>query len=299
MKKIFLVFLIFGINLFAQSSSSTGLSFLKFSFGARNAALGDAGTALSNDVTSLFYNPAKLPYTSNTEIMVMHNEWVQDVRSEVLGVSTFIGKVPLAFGFNITSADNIEIRQIASAEPISTFNAHYFFGSISSGFFITDSITAGASVKYLFESLYTDEAQGWGFDVALNYRSMIEGLELSAAVRNFGTMNALKVEKTKLPAELRIGPSYKFELSNFPLDITAGAEYLKFFDSKDNHLNFGAEFLYDNLLSLRGGYQTGFEARSYTLGLGLQWNKLSFDYAFVPFNSGLGTSNLLSLKIKF
>ena len=61
MKKIILLIFcisILPISIFSQSAGSSGLSFLKFGFGARNVAMGDAGAAASNDVTSLFYNPA-------------------------------------------------------------------------------------------------------------------------------------------------------------------------------------------------------------------------------------------------
>lgn len=58
MKKIILLFVISSVAVFSQSAGKTGLSFLKYGFGARNIAMGDAGTALSNDLTGLFYNPA-------------------------------------------------------------------------------------------------------------------------------------------------------------------------------------------------------------------------------------------------
>ena len=67
------------ISVYSQTAGNSGLSFLKFGFGARNISMGDAGTALSNDLTSLFYNPAKLVFTDESEVMFMHNEWIQAV----------------------------------------------------------------------------------------------------------------------------------------------------------------------------------------------------------------------------
>ena len=80
-------------SLLAQTAGNSGLSFLKLGFGARNIALGDAGTALSTDVTALFYNPAALAINPASEIMLMHNEWIQDVRSEILGARTLIFRI--------------------------------------------------------------------------------------------------------------------------------------------------------------------------------------------------------------
>ncbi len=162
MNKIFLILIISGSVVFSQSAGNTGLAFLKYGFGARNIAMGDAGTALSNDLTGLFYNPAKLPLTNKSEVLFMHNEWIQDVSSEVIGVKTELWSIPIALGFNVTSIDGIEYREIPG-EPISKFDANYFFGSLSTGLFVTDEISFGASLKYLYEGLLNDEATGIWF----------------------------------------------------------------------------------------------------------------------------------------
>ena len=47
MKKIFILLLVSSSVLLAQSAGNTGLSFLKFGFGARNIAMGDAGASAS------------------------------------------------------------------------------------------------------------------------------------------------------------------------------------------------------------------------------------------------------------
>ena len=56
----------------------------------------------------------------------------------------------------------------------------------------------------------------------------------------------------------------------------------------------GVEWPLSATLALRGGYQTG-SRRSLSAGLGLQVRSWRFDYAFVPFASGLGHAHRLSL----
>lgn len=300
MKKIvLLIFLLFSFSLtiFPQSAGSSGLSFLKLGFGARNIAMGDAGTAASNDVTSLFYNPAKLAGNENSEIMFMHNQWIQDIRSELLGVKFNFLNLPLALGINVTSVNDIEVRS-KPGNPEATFNANYFFVSLSTGFHIVKDLSFGVSIKYLYEGLYTDESNGLGFDFGVNYKTYIEGLSLAAAVRNLGSMNRLRVEKTQLPNEFRIGPLYQFNLPS-DFQITAAAEFLKYLQAKDTHFNLGAEVLYNHLIALRGGYQTGYISKGFTGGVGLRWGNLSFDYAISPFQLGLGSGNSISLNFKF
>jgi len=298
MKKILLIFLFSAAFILPQSAGNTGLSFLKYGFGARNISMGDAGTALSNDLTALFYNPAKLALTERSEVLFMHNEWIQDVRSEVIGAKTTIWGLPFALGFNVTSVDGIEFREIPG-EPVTTFDANYFFGSLSTGFFVTDEISLGASIKYLYEGLLNDEASGFGFDFGINYLLPYKGLTASAVLKNIGSMNELRNEATKLPAEVRIGTAYTYSLEDAKFDFTGGVEFQKYLDTEDNHFNFGGEILYNKLIAARAGYQSGYESRGFTAGVGLMWGNLKFDYAFLPFSLGLGNANLFSLQFKF
>ena len=299
MRKILLIIIIASTSLLAQSAGNSGLSFLKLGFGARNMAMGDAGAAASSDVTSLFYNPANLSESSSNQIMLMHNEWIQGVRSEVLGAKTDIYGVPFALGINVTSINDIPIRTQPTTDPIASFNAEYFFGSISTGFHVVDNISFGATIKYLYEGLYVDEATGWGFDFGLNYKTPIDGLRAVAVVRNLGSMNQLRNQDTKLPTEIRIGPNYQFQLPGNKIAIDIAAEFLKYTPTNDAHFNLGAEITYDNMIALRGGYQSNYISKNLTAGLGIMWGNLDFDYAFTPFQYGLGTGNTISLSFKF
>lgn len=298
MIKIFVILFFTASSLIAQSAGNTGLSFLKFGYGARNIAMGDAGTSASNDITSLFYNPSRLASMENSEVFFMHNEWIQDVRSEVIGVRSEVFGLQFALGFNVTTISDIEVRT-RPGEPDTKFDANYFYGSLSTGFDLSDDLSLGGTFKYIYEGMLADEAAGFAFDLGATYQLPYNGFSVSAAIRNLGSMNDLRVESTKLPAEIRIGPAYTFSLSDTKFRFTTVAEYHKYFDDDENHINIGAEVLYDNLIALRGGYQTGYESRDFTAGVGLMWGNLKFDYAFLPFQLGLGSANLFSLQFKF
>ena len=298
MYKTILFVLISFSTMLAQTAGNSGLSFLKMGFGARNIAMGDAGTAISNDVSSLFYNPANLSISNNSQIMIMHNQGIQGIKSELLGVRSSIWGIPFAVGFNVTSIDNIEVRNRPGA-AIASFNAHYFFGSLSTGFHVAQNVAVGITAKYLYEGLYTDQATGWGFDLGTTYQTPLKGLYAAAVIKNLGSMNKLKNDKTKLPTEFRVGPAYKFDFSDSKFAVTTTAELQKYTATTDVHVNVGAEVVYDKLIALRGGYQSGYQAKSFTGGFGLMWGNLEFDYAFQPFSLGLGSANMFSLQFKF
>jgi hypothetical protein len=298
MNKIISIILISITTIFAQSAGNSGMAFLKLGFGARNISMGDVGTEASDDVSAFFYNPARLASDNSNEIMLMHNSWIQGTKSEILGVKTSVWGLPLAFGADITSIGDIQVRTINSDNPDATFSANYFAGSLSTGFNIIDNLDFGATIKYLYEGLYSDEATGWGFDFGLNYKTPIEGLSAAAVFRNLGHMNVLKNESTALPTEFRVGAAYKMDLIE-KFAITAAAEMQKYTPTTDSHINFGAEVLYDNLVALRGGYQSNYESKGFTAGFGLLWGGFRLDYAFQPFTDGLGNANIISLGLKF
>lgn len=298
MKKVIFTILILSSISLAQSAGNTGLAFLKFGYGARNIALGDAGASVSNDLSALYYNPARLVTLDPNQVMFMHSQWIQDVTSEVGGIKWNMFNLPWAVGFNVTSVDDIEVRE-KPGEAISTFNANYFFMSLSSGFKVINDLDFGATVKYIYEGIFNDQSAGYGLDFGLNYITPIKGLTASTVIRNIGSMNNLSEVGTKLPLDFRLGAAYNYNIASTKLDIVATGEFQKYIDNDDIHFNTGAEFLYNNIFAARVGYQTGYEAKGFTAGIGIEWGSLRFDYAYVPFSFGLGDANQFSLQFSF
>ncbi|MCK9210601.1 MAG: PorV/PorQ family protein [Ignavibacteriaceae bacterium] len=296
-KIILLSVFVLPIFSFAQSGGSNGLSFLKIGSGARNIALGDNGAIFANDVSAIFYNPAQLKEGS-PEIIFTHNAWIQDAATELLGVKFSLFNLPIGIGINSTSIKEIEVR--TKPGPVeSTFNSHYFFGSLSTAFSLVDNLSTGITVKYLYEDIFYDNAEGIAFDFGLHYKSPIENLFISGVVKNIGKMNQLQKEATKLPSEIRVGPIYAFDFPEYKLTLQAGAEFQKYLAQNDSHVNFGTEIVYDKMFALRLGYQTNYLSKDISGGLGIYWNQFSFDYAMTPFSYGLGQAQTISIKYTF
>lgn len=280
----------------AQSVGESGLAFLKHGFGSRNIAMGDLGVASSNDLTALNYNPALLAYDKKSQITFSHNSLFQDLSSEMIGVSFDAFGLPFAIGANTTSINNIEVRT-KPGEAEGTFNAHYFFGSISTAYQINPDLSAGATIKYLYENLYSDESTGLAFDFGLSYKNLIGGLTLGASLKNIGSMSSLRSESTELPQDLRIGAAYDFVLSDFIFSATGGfQEYLK---EGTAHAHFGGEISYKENFAVRVGYLSGYDSKNISTGFGVIWKSLNIDYAYVPVKFGLGDSHILSLTYTF
>lgn len=297
-KKIIFILFIAAATIQAQSAGNSGMSFLKLGFGSRNVAMGDIGAASANDISALQYNPALLAKSNSYELIFMHNEWIQDVRSEYLGAGFKLWGIPFAAGFNYSGVSDIEARTLPG-EAQSTFSADYFAATLSSGFYVAENLGIGLSIKYLYEGIFAYDAAGYAFDFGAFYDLTAYNITLGAAVKNLGSMNELRYESTKLPAELRGGAVYKMRLESINSYLTVGSDIVKYLENDDMYYHFGGELFFNDVIAARVGYQAGWESRGLTAGAGLKWGALHFDYALVPFNYDLGTGHTISLKYVF
>ncbi|MBN1301398.1 MAG: PorV/PorQ family protein [Melioribacteraceae bacterium] len=299
MKKLILLVLFLPIIMPAQNAGESGFSFLKIGMSARNLAMSDFGIVGVNDVGSVIYNPAVLTSLEKKQIQIGHNSWIQDLSSENLSASFDLLSLPFALNVNTTSISNIEIRTKPSDTPEGKFDAHYFYTALSTGFNITSQAGAGVSVKYVYENLYSDESNGLAFDFGLMYKNIIEQLDLAASLRNLGSVDELRNVETKLPSDLRIGGAYNIFLSNIGSRLIIIGGFQKYLNVSDTHFHSAAEFNYNDIVSIRFGYVSGYDARDISAGLGIKWDSMNFDYAFTNFNFSLGSAHTISLMYTF
>jgi len=284
--------------MYAQSAGNSGLAFLKFGFGARNVAMSDLGVVGSNDLSALNYNPSLLAVNNKTQLSFTHNSLFQDLSSEMFAGSFSAFGLPIAAGVNTTTISDIEIRTIPG--PVqSTFSAHYFSGSVSTAHELFENFYAGVTFKYIYENLFSDNANGYGFDLGVSYQKIIKGLTLGVALRNLGSMNELRSEATKLPTDLRLGATYDFSLADSKLDFVTLGGFQKYTLQDDSHLHIGGEVVYDKMFALRVGFASGYDSKNISTGFGVYWKGINLDYAYVPIKYGLGDSHIISFIYTF
>ncbi len=139
---------------------------MKIGTGAAEIGLSEAVTSKFVSPFSLSYNPALVSQIEFSSLGLMHNEWIQDLSSDVLVGNTKFFGVPLFITINSTKISNIELRT-RPGEPEATFNAHYFYGGLGTGFILFNDFSFGAQFKYLYENIYVDESNGYAFDFGL------------------------------------------------------------------------------------------------------------------------------------
>ncbi len=291
-KKIMLLALIFTINSFAQNIG-TGLTFLKLGIGARSIAMGEAFTAVTDDNGSTSYNPATLRSASHNEIALMHKEWIEGTTSEYLGTTILGDKFTYAISVLKTSVSDIEIRNMPGPSE-GTFSAKNFALGGTMSLSPADNFSLGVTGKFLYEKIFTDEASGYGIDVGALYKAT-DNFFIGTSILQIGSMSHLRNESSVLPTSWRLGASYG-DAINEEFSFLASLDGNKTFKDSNSHFNFGGEITYNQLIALRVGYQTGYETRSFSTGLGVSYGIVRFDYAFVPFTGGFNSTHTFSVS---
>ncbi len=298
MKKILIFsFIIFQTVCFAQQGAgNSGLSFLKIGVGAGESALAEAVSANIISPFSIYYNPASMSFLNSSNIGFMHNEWIQDVKSEFLLSNFELFEIPIFAIVNSTNISEIEIRT-KPGEKEGSFNAHYLNLGLGTALKLKDNISVGLTLKYLYENIFDYEASGYALDFGLFYKDFYPSLNLGLALRNLGSMSKLNQERTKLPTEIRIGASYLELLKFSEFSFTPSIEFQKYFSTDGIPVLLGIESNYSKMFFVRFGYRTGKELQGFSAGVGFSWKGIQADYAYVPFAESFGSANIFSIFI--
>ncbi len=301
--KPLVVLLAFVCSLAAPSwAQESGLGFLRIGTNAAALGMGDAQVAHSRDAFSTYWNPAGLAAAPTNTVAVAHHVWVGDVRTYALA-SRFRAGASGGVGFFVTAtgSGDLEARD-QPGEPTGLFDAQFLTAGASYGRKL-GPLRAGATLKFLTERIFTDEASGVAVDFGLQLDLMDNLLQFGAAIQNLGEMSELNAQATRLPRLLRVGAAF-FPLRVLTLDDDAPvlntfvtAEVLHSLTDETTQYHFGLSAEVMELVTVRAGYITNDALRDVSFGGGLRYGSFVFDYALLPFAEGFGgTGHILTLS---
>lgn len=271
--------------------------------GTRITAMGGAGAVLSNDLTSLYWNPAGLSQRNHMELEVDHNSWIQGVGHEFIGFGMPLLGATAAVGLNFLSLGEIERTAVApdgTLERRGNTLALSMFG-LNVGFGVANSwgLAYGVAGKFVSESLGDKSPLTLALDGGLQYAPAEGGLLLGLAVRNAG----LPAGGYSVPTLVNLGAGYALTLFSAH-ELVAAAEAEMPMAMPDQLMwHGGLEYVYDQMFSLRGGFQVNDVTRQGTgggptAGLGFKFGGWRFGYTFAP-QGDLGGSHRISLSLDF
>jgi tetratricopeptide (TPR) repeat protein len=272
----------------AGTGASSGVEFLKLGAGARPLAMGDAYTGLADDASALFYNPAGLANLNFPEVMTMYNKYLVDSMQQAAGIvyPTRFGILAVGYsGFN--SGDIQGYDQNGTATSVFTTGSSCL--SLSLGRKINPSLSFGLSLKQVSEKLEASSASAVAADAGLFYR-VSPNVTAGLAALNLGSGLKFINDNTPFPTAYRGGVAYSSRVYEDEVNLTG--DLVSYADG--TKMNFGAEYIFRNLLALRAGLS----GNSLRAGIGVAANLFSLDYAYLG-HQDLGAAHQVSISLLF
>ncbi|TES92627.1 MAG: PorV/PorQ family protein [Candidatus Cloacimonadota bacterium] len=293
MKKIHFVIILLLLPALVSGAGTKGAAFLKIPTGSRAIALGEAFTALADDINAIYWNPGGLIYSTNKEFLFMHRFWFLEANYEYLALSLPSSGYG-AFGLGISYLGYGEFEAYdRHYQPQGNFSAYDMNVIVSYSQIFTTSLSLGGSFKYISEKIENASGTAYGIDIGGRFHQPRTPYTFAFVIKNIGTSMKLENEGYSLPLEAIFGFSFNLNQITLPVDIG--------YSTDDGlGLSFGCEYTFANIMSIRGGYKQGATPGGLSglrAGCGFHINKLYLDYAIAPY-AELGNSHIVTLGVK-
>ena len=300
------VFLLFPTSVDASSFAKVGTSgaqFLKLGLGARGAAMAGAFIATADDPSAAFWNPACLVRVPGTQVQFTGMQWFADViygggivSHEFSGVGTFAAQ------FAMLNSGDMDVTTVAQPEGTGeTFTCTNIVASLSFSRMLTDRFSAGMSVKYVREQWDDISAGGIAVDIGTLYDTGFKTLRIGMTIQHFGGEitpsgdyttyysggdSTETYESYSMPMVFKLGMAMDV-INRGPHFLTVEVDGIHPSDNVEQ-LAIGAEYWYNNMFALRGGYRINTDEEGLTAGAGfnipLGGKTISLDYAYADWN---------------
>jgi long-subunit fatty acid transport protein len=316
-----LILLLAVIPLYSQNVTKTGTTaagFLNIDVGARAVGMGSAFVTVSDDPTAIYWNPAGLARMTSTQAMFSHTQWLADIAFNFAAIAVPTPSMG-TFGVSATFLTMDDMERTTISDPMGTgemFSAGSYAVALSYSRRLTDRFSIGGNVKYIQENIFHSTANGFAIDIGTLFETQFNGLMIGMSISNYGTKLQMIGQDMLVQADPdptlagnngQINANFETEQYDLPLmfrvgigiDVLKGAGNSNLILAADalhpnddvEFVNVGAEYTFNNMISLRAGYKTLFAQDSeegLSLGGGLRYRIMDFselrlDYAYQDF----------------
>jgi hypothetical protein len=310
-----------GIDL-KQTGQAT-MNFLQIGLSPKAAGLGNAYTALSQGVESVFANPAGLTeMNSDFEAFVSSTQWFADIKYLAGAIAWNAHEYgAIAFSFLVVDYGTIKGTSLVPKSSLGVNGQLYSLtgdvqnvGAYSFGLTyvekISDKFAIGGTVKYVGQQLgQALDASGnmndfksnkLAFDVGVKYFPGIESLRLGMSMRNFSTFVQYQVFQSPLPLAFAVGLGANvMDFFNKDLakdhSIMLSAEFIHPNNYTDR-VNTGIEYSFMDMFAVRFGYESNQDLIDWSAGAGV---KQSISGVLIDINYSYTHTKLLDAVNRF
>lgn len=269
-----------------ENTGTLSGAFLKLGNGVRAPSMGEAFTAVADDATATYWNPAGLANLAGSEISATYNLWLVDTSYSNIHYAKPLG--PGVLGASILYLSYGSISETTDTQRLGTgriFSPSAYVATVAWGQAINEQLSLGGAVKFLGQNIDSCGDSGLAMDAGLSYFLSPLGVKLGAVIQNIGG---------SFPQTIRIGTAKKLlnERLNLSLDLDL---------PNDNkaYASLGGEFSVLPQFILRAGFNTKSEEGSggnLGIGLGLNLSRFAVDYGYVPYGD-LGSAHRVGVRV--
>jgi hypothetical protein len=286
---------------------TTAANFLEIGYGSAGNAMGDATVACVNDLSAIYWNPARLAFLEQNEAQFMYQPWFADISTAFTAiglVSPSLGS--FAVGFIHVGYGDMEVTTMEMQDGTGEmYSANEYCIDLVYARRLVNWFTFGAGAKYISSQIWHCNANALALDlgvvVTTHFLSTTgkrnDGITIGMSIANYGTkmkydgMDLLqpidsypnergnyeyaegqyRTGEWELPLIFRIGAAvHPVVSSRQRLTVEVDALHP---NNNSESVNIGAQYQYNlptfGSFFLRGGYKALFmEDSEYGLSLG-------------------------------
>jgi long-subunit fatty acid transport protein len=317
---------------------TAGAQELRIPVGAASIAIGGSAVAVGNGLQNIYYNPASLASTDESEAIVSFSSYLADATVNYAGASTRLGSQGnLGIAVKILNIGDITVTtEDSPAGTGEILSPNFGVIGLTYARRMTDRVLLGFTSNFINETVAQVSAHGVAFDLGVQYDTGWHGMRFGFCMKNIGPemsysgqgfetkvilpgddpaaqphVVSLEAAKFELPAYLQLGVTYEVmpgKERNATLYATFQGNNL----STDEY-RLGAQFNVNKALALRGGYtgQTPFDSAdrqpdylyNWTYGAGFAFKlgttPLNLDWSGTVVNGFFSDNQQVSLSAAF
>jgi len=286
----------------AARAATPGFAFLEVVPSARAAALGGAYASLATGVEAVYWNPARLTTANGLEIAGTHSELFQKLRHDAFAVGGHLFGGGVAASFRALYSEPIDERD-ELGNLTGSFGGHDLELALAYGHKLSSDFSLGGSASLIRERIADKSAMTYSAGLGAAWEpSALPGLRLALAGQNFGPaahymIDGVEGAPVELPAAIQSGASYSIGVGA-RMHLTGAVEGRAVRGRTALGL-VGAELGDASGTALRLGLRLNDTSTTMSFGAGYAFQKISFDYAFLPLNDDLGDSQRFGFTAQF
>lgn len=283
----------------AADPGDVGMLSLRMGIGAREAAMGGAGVAVSEGAAALFWNPANNALQDRgTDLLLQHHDYLGLFNHEAAAVSHRAGSGVVGFVFSgFYSEELVRRGEDSVGVPEGTFRPYDVSFGLSYARPVGERFAVGATAKFIYETIDLYSDSGLALDLFISHHALVDGLVFGASLTNMGGQMNLRDEPFDLPAAARIGAAYTPGAAALGGNLTLAADMV-FPNDTSEKTHLGAEYRLLGEFALRAGTRLNYENQGLTAGAGFRAGRLGIDYAFEESKvSGFDDGHKFSLAV--